>query len=133
MYTHCRQIPRFNKSAPHFLYTTPELSHGRIDIRGVRSISATPIQVNFPYIRSVTQIDRQSIEKKTGRQAHGKRIYLNSALLNHLRRSSTKYASDGAWKTRTTTHDMPLCSKISADVAPEIRQQSSHYYGAPPL
>ena len=56
-------------SAP-FLYTAPELSHGRIDIRGVRSIHVTPIQVNFPCIRSVTQIDRQSTEKKTGKQTH---------------------------------------------------------------
>ena len=64
-------------SAP-FYTQPPELSHGRIDIRGVRSILVTPIQVNFPCIRSVTQIERQSTEKKTGKQTHGKRIYLNS-------------------------------------------------------
>ena len=39
---------RLNQSAPPF-YTQPQnLSHGRIDIRGVRSIPVTPIQVNFP-------------------------------------------------------------------------------------
>ena len=119
-------------TAVPFLYTAPELSHGRIDIRGVRSISVAPIQVNFPCIRSVTQIDRQSTEKKTGKQTHGKRIYLNVALLNHPRRFSTKYASDGTWKTRITNHEMPLCSEISADIAPETRQQSSHYYEASP-
>lgn len=44
----------------------------------MRYIRVTAIQVNFPYIRSVAQIDRQSTEKKTGKQTHGQRIYLNS-------------------------------------------------------
>jgi len=54
------------------------LSHGRIDIRGVRHIPVTPVQVNFPCIWSVAQIHRQSTEKNTGKQTSGQRIYLSS-------------------------------------------------------
>lgn len=61
-----------------FLYTPPELSHGRIDIRGVRYIPVTPIQVNFPCIWSVAEIDRKSTDKKTGKLTNGQRIYLSS-------------------------------------------------------
>jgi len=44
----------------------------------VRYIRVTPIQVNFPFIRSVAEIHRQSTEKKTGKQTCGQRIYLSS-------------------------------------------------------
>lgn len=44
----------------------------------MRYIRVTSTQVNFPYIRSVAQIDRQSTEKKTGKQTHGQRIYISS-------------------------------------------------------
>jgi len=60
------------------LYTAPELSHGRIDIRGIRHIPVTPLQVNFPCIWSVVEIQRQSTEKKTGKRTDGQRIYLSS-------------------------------------------------------
>ncbi|MBT62626.1 MAG: hypothetical protein CML13_05370 [Puniceicoccaceae bacterium] len=60
------------------MYTAPELSHGRIDIRGVRHIPVTPIQVGFPCIQSVAEIRRQSTDKKTGQQTNGQRIYLSS-------------------------------------------------------
>lgn len=60
------------------MYTAPELSHGRIDVRGVRYIPVTPMQVGFPCIRSVAEIHRQSTEKKTGQQTRGQRIYLSS-------------------------------------------------------
>lgn len=60
------------------MYTAPELSHGRIDIRGVRHIPVTPMQVGFPCIWSVAEIHRESTEKHTGKQTSGQRIYLSS-------------------------------------------------------
>jgi len=60
------------------LHTEPELSHGRIDIRSVRYLTVTPMQVNFPCIHSVAEIHRDSIVKKTGARSIGQRIYLSS-------------------------------------------------------
>jgi predicted transposase YbfD/YdcC len=60
------------------LYTAPELSHGRIDIRGVRHIPVTPLQVNFPCIWSIAEIHRKSTDKKTDKRTSGQRIYLSS-------------------------------------------------------
>ena len=78
-------------------------------IRGVRSIHVTPIQVNFPC--TVTQIDRQSTEKKT-KQTHGKRIYLNSRSSEPPAQILYKISERWSVETRTTTHVMRLCSKI---------------------
>jgi len=39
----------------------------------------TPVQINFPCIHSIVEVERQSISKKTGEQSNGKRIYLSSA------------------------------------------------------
>ncbi len=60
------------------MYTPPELSHGRIDIRGVRHIPVTPVQVNFPCVFSVAEIHRRSTDKKSGKKSKGQRIYLSS-------------------------------------------------------
>jgi predicted transposase YbfD/YdcC len=60
------------------LHTDPELSHGRIDIRSVRYLSVTPMQVNFPCIHSVAEIHRDSTVKKTKIRTIGQRIYLSS-------------------------------------------------------
>lgn len=37
-----------------------------------------PLQVNFPCIRSVAEITRESIDKRSGQNSKGKRIYLSS-------------------------------------------------------
>jgi len=60
------------------LYTPLELSHGRIDIRGVRHMPVTPLQVNFPCVHSVVEIHRRSTDKKSGLKSKGQRIYLSS-------------------------------------------------------
>ena len=54
------------------------LSHGRIDIRGVRHMPVTPVQVNFPCVHSVVEIHRRSTDKKSGQKSKGQRIYLSS-------------------------------------------------------
>ena len=38
----------------------------------------SPLQVNFPCIRSVSEIKRESISKKSGQNSKGRRIYLSS-------------------------------------------------------
>lgn len=38
----------------------------------------SPLQVNFPCIRSVAEIKRESIDKKSGQSSKGRRIYLSS-------------------------------------------------------
>jgi len=38
----------------------------------------SPLQVNFPCIRSVAEIKRESISKKSDQNSKGRRIYLNS-------------------------------------------------------
>ena len=60
------------------MYTPFELSHGRIDQRSVRLLKVTPTQVNFPCIRSLAQIERSSIQKKSGEQTKGSRLFLSS-------------------------------------------------------
>ena len=60
------------------MYTAPELSHGRIDVRGIRYIPVSPIQVGFPCVHSVAQIHRHCTNKKTSEQTRGERIYLSS-------------------------------------------------------
>ena len=93
----------------------------------MRSIPVTPIQVNFPCIRSVTQIERQSTEKKTGKQTHGQRIYLNSRSTeppahilhkirerwsvenkNHHPRDATMLEDKCRWRTRNTAANLAL-------------------------
>ncbi len=37
-----------------------------------------PLQINFPCIRSVAEIKRKSINKKSGQNSKGRRIYLSS-------------------------------------------------------
>ena len=81
----------------------------------------------------IRHTNRSTVHREENRQANPRETHLPIvALLNHPRRFSTKYASDGTWKTRITNHEMPLCSEISADIAPETRQQSSHYYETSP-
>ena len=93
----------------------------------MRYIRVTPIQVNFPYIRSVAQIDRRSTEKKTGKQTHGQRIYLNSRPTeppaqilhkirerwsvenkNHHRRDATMLEDKCRCRTRNTAANLAL-------------------------
>lgn len=60
-----RSAPSVKPMCSPFLHTDPELSHGRIDIRSVRYLTVTPIQVNFPCIFSVAEIHRDSTVKKS--------------------------------------------------------------------
>jgi predicted transposase YbfD/YdcC len=58
------------------LYTPYELSHGRIDQRCVRTLSVDPVQVNFPCIRTIVEIVRESTQKKSSQQKKGRRLFM---------------------------------------------------------
>lgn len=58
------------------MYTPYELSHGRIDQRGVRTLPVDPIQVNFPCIRSIVEIVRESTQKKSNSRKKGSRLFM---------------------------------------------------------
>jgi hypothetical protein len=113
------------------LFTAPELSHGRIDIRGLRYIRVTPTQVNFPHIQSVAQIDRQSTEKKTGKQTHGLRIYLSSRSNEPPAKILQKIRDQ--WSVENKNHH-PRDATLLEDkfrAAPDTPLQTSLSCGAP--
>jgi len=58
------------------LYTPCELSHGRIDRRGIRTLQVDPLQVNFPCIRTIVEIVRDSTDKKSNGQTKGRRLFM---------------------------------------------------------
>lgn len=118
------------RGAPDFAEVTPP-DHGRIETRRIWCSTALNAYISFPHVGQVFLIERESIQKKTGRKPVRSRWASRVAHRKKLHRNGywPSIADTGVSKAFTTS-SIGTTTKIAAESGPASAQKTFHVCAA---
>ncbi|MFC1816244.1 ISAs1 family transposase [Thermodesulfobacteriota bacterium] len=92
-----------DRQEPDFVDLTPP-DHGRIETRKIWATTELNDYVNFPHVRQAFIIERQSIEKKTGKQSSEIAYGITSRTSEQANAQSLLNTNRGHWSIENSCH-----------------------------
>ena len=92
-----------DRQEPDFVDLTPP-DHGRIETRRIWATTELNDYVNFPHVRQAFVIERQSIEKKTGKQSSEIAYGITSRTSEQASAQSLLNTNRGHWSIENSCH-----------------------------
>lgn len=91
------------RGAPDFVEVTPP-DHGRIETRRIWCSTALNAYLDFPHVAQVFLIERESIEKKTGKQSRETALGITSQTPSQAPADQVLAINRGHWAIESTHH-----------------------------
>ncbi len=91
------------RGVPDFVEVAPP-DHGRIETRRIRCSTALNTHLDFPHVGQAVLIERESIEKKTGKRSHEIALGITSQTPNEASAQQVPAINRGHWSIESTHH-----------------------------
>jgi predicted transposase YbfD/YdcC len=92
-----------DRKEPHFVEHTPP-DHGRIETRKIWTTSALNSYLDFPHLGQAFAIERDTIEKKSGKHSHEVAYGITSRPKQHADPQRVLEANRGHWSIENSCH-----------------------------